>query len=203
MTKRLLTVAFALALGALATSAQARPYVDDDDDDRPRHSRRHQIRDDDGDDSERVMHRPRHHLQAHASQQHGTLRTGPSAKQHAQRPALAKHSVAASATRGAGTLHDCLSAPTRALLGRIEAVFGPMQIISTCRAGARIAGSGRPSKHASGQAIDFNAGRRKAEVVRWLIANHKSGGTMTYADMSHIHVDIGSHFVALNSASGR
>ena len=38
-----------------------------------------------------------------------------------------------------------------------------MQIISTCRPGARIAGSGRISKHASGEAIDFNAGRRKGE----------------------------------------
>ena len=78
-----------------------------------------------------------------------------------------------------------------------------MQIISTCRPGARIAGSGRISKHASGEAIDFNAGRRKGDVVRWLITNHKSGGTMTYAGMSHIHVDVGYHFVALNSGGGR
>ena len=56
-----------------------------------------------------------------------------------------------------------------------------MQIISTCRPGARIAGSGRISRHASGNAIDFSAGGRKGAVVRWLIANHKSGGTMTYS----------------------
>jgi hypothetical protein len=74
-----------------------------------------------------------------------------------------------------------------------------MQIISTCRPGARIAGTGKISKHASGQAVDFNAGSRKGAVVKWLIANHKSGGTMTYAGMSHIHVDIGHHFVALGS----
>jgi len=97
----------------------------------------------------------------------------------------------------------CLRPAARALLERIETQFGPMQIISTCRPGARIAGSGRISKHASGEAIDFNAGRRKGEVVRWLIANHKSGGTMTYADMSHIHVDVGHHFVALGAYSGR
>jgi uncharacterized protein YcbK (DUF882 family) len=78
-----------------------------------------------------------------------------------------------------------------------------VQIISTCRPGARIAGSGRISKHASGDAVDFDAGRRKGDVVRWLIANHKSGGTMTYSDMSHIHIDIGRHFVALNAPSGR
>lgn len=100
---------------------------------------------------------------------------------------------------GAGTSRSCLTSSARALLGRIEANFGPMQIISTCRPGARIAGTGRISKHASGQAVDFNAGGRKGAVVKWLIANHKSGGTMTYAGMSHIHVDVGHHFVSLGS----
>jgi hypothetical protein len=56
---------------------------------------------------------------------------------------------------------------------------------------------------ASGNAVDFNAGGRKGAVVRWLIANHKSGGIMTYSGMSHIHVDVGYHFVALNSGRGR
>jgi len=97
----------------------------------------------------------------------------------------------------------CLKPPVRELLARIEREFGTMQIISTCRPGARIAGTGRISKHASGEAIDFEAGSRKGEVVRWLIANHKTGGTMTYSDMSHIHVDVGPHFVALNAYSGR
>ena len=100
-------------------------------------------------------------------------------------------------------LRTCLRPAARALLERIEAEFGPMQIISTCRPGARIAGTGRISKHATGEAIDFNAGGRKGEVVRWLIANHKSGGIMTYAGMSHIHVDVGYHFVALNADGGR
>ena len=90
----------------------------------------------------------------------------------------------------------CLKPAARELLG-------PMEIISTCRPGARIAGTGRISKHASGEAIDFEAGSRKGEVVRWLIANHKTGGTMTYSDMSHVHVDVGQHFVALNAYSGR
>jgi hypothetical protein len=100
-------------------------------------------------------------------------------------------------------LRTCLKPAARALLDRIEAEFGPMDIISTCRPGARIAGTGRISKHATGEAIDFNAGRRKGDVVRWLIANHKSGGIMTYAGMSHIHVDVGHRFVALNAHGGR
>ena len=102
-----------------------------------------------------------------------------------------------------GTSRGCLTSSARALLGRIESQFGAVQIISTCRPGARIAGTGRISRHASGNAVDFNAGGRKAAIVRWLIANHKSGGTMTYAGMSHIHVDIGYRFVSLGSGGGR
>lgn len=45
--------------------------------------------------------------------------------------------------------------------------------------------------------MDFDAGRRKSQIVSWLIANHKSGGTMTYPAMNHIHVDIGPHFVSI------
>ena len=78
-----------------------------------------------------------------------------------------------------------------------------VEIVSTCRAGAKIAGTNYPSRHASGQAIDFRVPGRKAEVVRWLIAHHHNGGVMTYSDMDHIHVDIGPHFVALNRPSGR
>lgn len=113
--------------------------------------------------------------------------------------ALATVAAPAYAKGGAGTSRSCLTSSARALLGRIEAKFGAMQIVSTCRPGARIAGTGRISRHASGNAIDFNAGGRKGAVVRWLIANHKSGGTMTYAGMSHVHVDIGHHFVSLGS----
>jgi hypothetical protein len=104
---------------------------------------------------------------------------------------------------GSGTSRACLTSAARGLLERIEAQFGRVQIVSTCRPGATIAGSGRPSRHASGNAIDFNApGGKKAQLVRWLIANHKSGGTMTYANMSHIHVDVGPRFVSLG-ARGR
>lgn len=98
---------------------------------------------------------------------------------------------------------SCLTSEARNLLARIRGQFGNVEIVSTCRPGARIAGTGRPSKHASGQAIDFRVPGRKAEVVRWLIANHKNGGTMTYHDMDHIHVDVGARFVALNRPSGR
>ena len=95
----------------------------------------------------------------------------------------------------------CLTAAARALLDRIEQKFGAVQVVSTCRAGAIIAGTGRPSRHASGNAVDFKAGARKTAILDWLIANHRTGGVMTYAGMDHIHVDIGPAFVSI--AGGR
>lgn len=107
------------------------------------------------------------------------------------------------ASKGGGASRSCLTSAARGLLGRIESQFGRVQIISTCRPGARIAGSGKVSKHASGNAIDFRVPGKKGAVVAWLRANHRSGGTMTYADMDHVHVDIGSRFVALGRPSHR
>lgn len=98
---------------------------------------------------------------------------------------------------------SCLKPSAKKLLSSIEARFGKLKIISTCRRGAVIATTGRPSKHRYGLAIDFKPIRAsKREVVAWLIKNHHKGGTMTYRDMNHIHVDIGPHFVILNSWSG-
>lgn len=104
---------------------------------------------------------------------------------------------------GATASRACLKPAARALLGRIEANFGPVRVISTCRPGALIAGSGKPSKHGFGLAVDFDAGARKGQIVQWLIKNHHSGGTMTYAGMSHIHVDIGPRFVSLGAGRRR
>jgi len=99
--------------------------------------------------------------------------------------------------RSSGSARSCLTPSAKNLLTLIEQKFGPVRIVSTCRPGARIRGTGRPSRHASGNAIDFNAGSRKAAVIKWLIANHHKGGTMTYPNMDHIHVDIGRRFVSL------
>ena len=102
-----------------------------------------------------------------------------------------------------GTSRSCLQPQARALLNRIESQFGAVSIVSTCRPGAVIATSGKPSKHRYGLAIDFDAGSRKGAIVNWLIKNHHSGGTMTYRGMGHIHVDIGHRFVSLGANSGR
>lgn len=107
------------------------------------------------------------------------------------------------ASKSGGASRSCLTGAARGLLSRIESQFGSVQIISTCRPGARIAGSGKVSKHASGNAIDFRVPGKKSAVISWLRANHHSGGTMTYSDMDHVHVDIGSRFVALGRPSHR
>jgi len=188
MHKRLLTVALGLSLGLGTTTASSRTYdferntwsADDSDRQTSASAQRQRVAyayRSDGEETDGIVRRSVTH-------EHGGAR-------HTQRGA------------GGGTSRSCLTPTTRALFDRIESKFGKMRIISTCRPGAVIAGTGRRSKHASGEAIDFNAGSRKGEVVRWLIANHKSGGTMTYRGMSHIHVDVGYHFVSLNSGGGR
>jgi hypothetical protein len=195
--KSLPLVAIGVALCALATGAEAQPG--------------------------RMRVGVYHGYDSHADGDWGSVR--PSAKRRSMRGGKRRHvvgrgrrgravqhglaSVPASGrgfvhfSRSAGTSRTCLSGAARNLLARIEAEFGAVGIVSTCRPGAVIAGSGRPSRHASGNAIDFNApSGRKADVVRWLIANHRSGGVMTYARMNHIHVDIGHRFVALSAGGG-
>ena len=105
--------------------------------------------------------------------------------------------------RGASASRGCLTGSARGLLSRIERQFGAMQVVSTCRPGATIRNTGKTSRHASGNAVDFNAGSRKGAVIRWLIANHHSGGTMTYSHSSHVHVDIGPRFVSLSGGRTR
>jgi hypothetical protein len=204
MRKRLITATLALAFAGLATPTLARPFNDHGPDfreqyyDSERRNRSYEAdRDDDGERATRRSQRRQ------AGQRE--RRNRGTTERRARAPDLAARSMTRGVrSAGAGMSRTCLTGPTRALLGRIEAAFGTMQVISTCRPGARIAGSGRPSKHGSGQAVDFNApGGRKGEVVRWLIANHKAGGVMTYAGMNHIHIDIGPRFVSLNSGGSR
>jgi hypothetical protein len=222
MNKRLLSAAICVALCVLAAPASARPHVNDDDDESRTTRQRHYDPDRsygrDDDDDERSYRRERRQRQRAARERSRAQAARKASRQQVAKPLqvvalptlqLLALAPSPQATQPPPQRHarndgrDCLKPAARTLLDRIEAQFGPMHLVSTCRPGARIAGSGRISKHASGEAIDFEAGRRKGEVVRWLIANHRSGGTMTYADMSHIHVDVGQHFVALNSGGGR
>lgn len=93
----------------------------------------------------------------------------------------------------ASTSRTCLTADTAAVLARLEATFGKVQIVSTCRPGATIRGTGRPSEHRFGRAVDFNPPKgKKREVVQWLHKNNR-GLVMTYARMSHVHFDTGKY----------
>ena len=91
----------------------------------------------------------------------------------------------------AGT--GCLPGSIKSKLAQIRSKFGPVRVISTHRPGARIAGSGKRSLHASCRAADFHPPKGKyRQVVAWLKKTH-SGGVGTYScGMHHIHIDNGS-----------
>jgi hypothetical protein len=103
---------------------------------------------------------------------------------------------------GASASRSCLTGETRALLSRFEARFGSVKVISTCRPGAVIAGSGRPSQHRYGKAVDFmpKPGQRAA-MLAWLRSN-ANGAVITYGT-GHIHFDTGGYRNFAISAKAR
>lgn len=105
---------------------------------------------------------------------------------------LAMAGLSATHTNAEAAGASCLPSAVKAKLAQIRAKFGPVSIVSADRPGARIAGSGKRSYHASCRAVDFNPPRGKySQVVAWLKANH-SGGVGTYScGMHHIHIDNG------------
>ena len=96
------------------------------------------------------------------------------------------------ARSGATSSSSCLPGVLRRRLSQIRARFGSVKVISTFRRGARIAGTGRRSFHASCRAVDFVPPRGKYRAVaNWLKQNH-FGGVGTYScGMYHIHIDNG------------
>jgi peptidase M15-like protein len=90
------------------------------------------------------------------------------------------------------TSMSCVPTVLRQTLEDLENHFGAVQVISTHRPGAKVAGTGHRSLHADCRAVDFNPPRGKyQEVVAWLKQNHK-GGIGTYScGMHHIHIDNG------------
>lgn len=103
---------------------------------------------------------------------------------------------------GSSASRGCLTGETRQVLSRLEARFGQVKVISTCRPGAVIAGSGRPSQHRYGKAVDFvpRSGQRGA-MLAWLRAN-AGGAVITYAS-GHIHFDTGGYRNYTVSAKAR
>lgn len=107
-------------------------------------------------------------------------------------PACAKDSVS----------RNCLTNDTRTALEAAERHFGVTFVLaSTCRPGAVIAGSGDPSWHRYGRAVDLLVPRgiSKADVVAWLFA-HVRGVVMTYRNMGHVHFDTGTYHKLVRGA---
>ena len=99
---------------------------------------------------------------------------------------------AGAARSSASSSSSCLPGVLRQRLSQLRSRFGPIRLISTFRRGARIAGTGRRSFHASCRAVDFLPPRGKYRAVaNWLKKNH-FGGVGTYScGMYHIHIDNG------------
>jgi hypothetical protein len=92
----------------------------------------------------------------------------------------------------ASTSTGCLPMQLRSALADVQARFGPVQVISTHRPGARIRG-GHMSKHATCQAVDFKpAPGTYRQVASYLRASWQ-GGFGTYTS-GHIHIDTGPHY---------
>ena len=227
MNKRLLTAAIGVALCALAAPAKPEPHMYDDDGSRTYRQRdydrseRSYDRDDDEARSyrrERRQHqratRQRKSTQAARKTHSPASREAPAAgggdaapADRQARPAGRRHARCHQAGAAAPGQERRPRLPEAGCAGPARSHRGPVRP----HAADLDLPAGRPHRRhrgaspsmPRGEAIDFNAGGRKGAVVRWLIANHKSGGTMTYAGMSHIHVDVGQHFVALNSGGGR
>jgi uncharacterized protein YcbK (DUF882 family) len=86
----------------------------------------------------------------------------------------------------------CVPDDLQNVLDEIREKFGKVSVISTYRKGARIAGTGQMSYHASCRAVDFHPPSGKYDqVVSWLHKNF-DGGVGTYScSMHHIHIDTG------------
>jgi hypothetical protein len=92
----------------------------------------------------------------------------------------------------ASTSTGCLPMQLRSALADVQARFGPVEVISTHRPGARIRG-GHASKHASCQAVDFKPAPGTYRQVASYLRSSWRGGFGTYTS-GHIHIDTGPHY---------
>lgn len=104
---------------------------------------------------------------------------------------------------GPSTSRTCLPMKLRSLLSTIESQYGPVQVISTHRPGARIAGTHHASLHASCRAVDFHPAKGRYREVLAYLQNNWDGGIGTYSGtLHHLHVDVGSKKVWHTHAGG-
>jgi uncharacterized protein YcbK (DUF882 family) len=72
----------------------------------------------------------------------------------------------------------------------VESKFGKIRITSSCRPGATVRKTGRPSMHRYCRAVDFNPPRGKYRQVARYLKTTWGGGVGTYSGrFNHIHID--------------
>ena len=92
----------------------------------------------------------------------------------------------------AGAPTKCLPPSLKSVLSKIETLYGKVKVISTYRKGAVVALTGRPSRHAKCQAVDFHPAKGSYRAVLHWLKTHHEGGLGTYSGrMHHIHIDDG------------
>ncbi len=108
-----------------------------------------------------------------------------------------------------GATVKCLPPSLKTMLTTIEKRFGKVKVLSTYRKGARIAGTNRPSRHASCRAVDFHPARGAYKAVLSYLRKHHDGGLGTYSGrMRHLHIDDGPrvrfhHCVGCRKSKGK
>jgi hypothetical protein len=104
-------------------------------------------------------------------------------KPHASRHAVHGHRAPGGNSTGLASVSGSLAAKTQEIVASCQSA-----VISAFRPGARIAGSGHPSMHASGRAVDIrgNPGCIYSHLHGW------AGGYSTdYASVQHVHISLG------------
>jgi hypothetical protein len=95
--------------------------------------------------------------------------------------------------RSASTSTACLPASLKSALADVQSRFGPVEVVSTHRPGASIAGTRHRSYHSSCQAVDFRPARGTYAAVASYLKGSWQGGVGTYSS-GHIHIDTGANY---------
>ena len=101
-------------------------------------------------------------------------------------PIKAVETVVDGARRLAGVATSVLPSPLQNALHQVAASCSGFRVISAHRPGARIAGTGRPSLHASGRAADFVV--KNYSCAYAILRGFPGGVSMDAHRVGHIHV---------------
>lgn len=98
---------------------------------------------------------------------------------------------------------SCTPADLRSIMHRLSRNVGTLRVISGHRPGARIAGTRKPSYHASCRALDFHPPAGTYSRAVSFLRSNWDGGIGTYSGrLHHIHIDNGPS-VKFHHSTGR